>query len=124
MLFETVEGAAAGAGAWGTCTTSAAKQQTMTGDKSSIEQKDLWVCTLRGCESACERDFQDVVCLDGCARQWGCSCAAWIAWREHESNVRRTAVQSVVVDADVIKRITAFHTCFMQTDSVHHDILC
>ncbi len=45
VLFENVEGAAVGAGACGTCTTSATKQQMMTGDESSIKQKDLWVCT-------------------------------------------------------------------------------
>ena len=53
-----------------------------------------------------------------------CTLDCLAFWREHERNVWRTAVQSVVVDADVIKRIAAFHTCFMHTDSVHHDILC
>jgi len=45
VLFETAEGAAVGAGACGTCSTSAAKQRVMTADNSSIKQKELWVCT-------------------------------------------------------------------------------
>ncbi len=43
VLFGTVEGAAVGVGACVTCSTSAAQQKMMTGDESSIQQKELWI---------------------------------------------------------------------------------
>ena len=47
--------------------------------------------------------------LKGCARQWGCNCAGWIAWHESKSNVWKNAMQSVVVNAGAAKVMAASH---------------
>ena len=47
VLFENVEGAAVGAGACDTCSTSAAKQKMMAGHESSIKQREMWVWAKR-----------------------------------------------------------------------------
>lgn len=77
-----------------------------------------------GDQSACERGFSgSAMYLKGCARQWGCNCAACIAWHQRESTVWRTAVQSVDLDTDAANRMAASHSCLVRTGSVHHDIL-